>query len=587
MTRTMRCFALLLCFALILPFAACGGSDTPRNEPTTPAVSDTAAPGTDAASESPSEPQTEPETAPAYAFTAFSPEDGSEHILIPDDLYAWYAPYTTKDAYYSSMNVTEKLDNAFSVPVTLTWAGEGTAAGFTLRYGLTPDLSGADTVTVETEKKKADIDCLFTASVYYWQVTAHTADGDVAGAIHSFRTAETVRLMHIEGLDNARDIGGRMTSFGVRMKQGICYRSAEMNLLGRRAQDKLKADYGIVTDLDLRNAEEATSGQSDVPGLRYIHAPGQYYRDALKHADALCAELRPFADPDNYPMIFHCGVGRDRTGTVALLIEALCGMSEVDIVRDYEETYLRTKQNKKVPNETADVNLNQVFLPFLDYIRTAYGEGSLAVQTERCLLSIGMTAEELTAIRRNLLDDAWVPTAVDTEWKLPTFKRAPDSDEPVVVFDAAGLIRAYQTNSGSHVQSAELSEDGAYATFTIEKDGEMTMYLVNVPSRLASVLLVRYRTSSAARVYMETFIDSVNQGPVAHNSSHKYLTCDGAWHTVLFDLEGAIPEYNGYYCQFCRLDMLNNARAGDSVDISFAGFFTGAEAAERYAQTLD
>ena len=51
------------------------------------------------------------------------------------------------------------------------------------------------------------------------------------------------------------------------------------------------------------------------------------------------AEIKNFfnilADVNNYPLDFHCSIGKDRTGCMAYLIEALCGMSEEDIYRDY------------------------------------------------------------------------------------------------------------------------------------------------------------------------------------------------------------------------------------------------------------
>ena len=41
----------------------------------------------------------------------------------------------------------------------------------------------------------------------------------------------------------------------------------------------------------------------------------------------------------NYgPIYFHCAIGRDRTGTLAFLIEGLLGMSKSDIYKDYELT---------------------------------------------------------------------------------------------------------------------------------------------------------------------------------------------------------------------------------------------------------
>lgn len=44
------------------------------------------------------------------------------------------------------------------------------------------------------------------------------------------------------------------------------------------------------------------------------------------------------ANYDNYPVYMHCWGGADRTGTVAFMVEGLCGVSEEDLAIDLEQT---------------------------------------------------------------------------------------------------------------------------------------------------------------------------------------------------------------------------------------------------------
>ena len=44
------------------------------------------------------------------------------------------------------------------------------------------------------------------------------------------------------------------------------------------------------------------------------------------------------ADPDRHALVFHCAAGKDRTGLVAALLLAALGVSEGDILDDYELT---------------------------------------------------------------------------------------------------------------------------------------------------------------------------------------------------------------------------------------------------------
>ena len=45
----------------------------------------------------------------------------------------------------------------------------------------------------------------------------------------------------------------------------------------------------------------------------------------------------PSAKEDK-PVYFHCSVGADRTGSIAFLIGALCGMSEDQLAKEFELT---------------------------------------------------------------------------------------------------------------------------------------------------------------------------------------------------------------------------------------------------------
>ena len=40
-------------------------------------------------------------------------------------------------------------------------------------------------------------------------------------------------------------------------------------------------------------------------------------------------------DENNYPIDFHCVRGTDRTGALAYVIEAMCGVDELNLKRDY------------------------------------------------------------------------------------------------------------------------------------------------------------------------------------------------------------------------------------------------------------
>ena len=110
------------------------------------------------------------------------------------------------------------------------------------------------------------------------------------------------------------------------------------------------------------------------------------------------AVLRVFADERNYPVYMHCWGGADRTGTVAFILEGLCGVSEADLAIDYELTSftmfgLRTRVNRGTANY-ADVIARIKSYPgaTLQAKFEAYAKGTL-----------GLTDAEVRAIRANLM----------------------------------------------------------------------------------------------------------------------------------------------------------------------------------------
>ena len=67
---------------------------------------------------------------------------------------------------------------------------------------------------------------------------------------------------------------------------------------------------------------------------------------------------------------FHCAGGADRTGTMAFLIEALLGVSECDMSKDYELTSLDGSHVRERNQTNAD---KYAFTLLINYLRTFEG----------------------------------------------------------------------------------------------------------------------------------------------------------------------------------------------------------------------
>ncbi|MBR4727925.1 MAG: tyrosine-protein phosphatase [Clostridia bacterium] len=107
------------------------------------------------------------------------------------------------------------------------------------------------------------------------------------------------------------------------------------------------------------------------------------------------------------PYLVHCTEGKDRTGFVCVLLEALCGASYQEIVDDYMITY--DNYYKITPTDDAeryDVIVENVLDPmlrsFVGEDATDLSSADLALAAQRLLLDAGMTAAQIDALKANL-----------------------------------------------------------------------------------------------------------------------------------------------------------------------------------------
>ena len=179
---------------------------------------------------------------------------------------------------------------------------------------------------------------------YYWNVTAE----GVTSPIVSFRTADIgPRNLYIDGVTNVRDIGGYKTLSGKRVKQGLIYRTSRLNQSGlsypndeitANGKKEMTEHLGIKTEIDLRrSADKENSGmtKSVLDGANYYCIPVSTTYRLSSNPDLITEFFKVLSDQNNYPLLFHCHAGTDRTGMLAYTMGALLGVLEEDLTRDY------------------------------------------------------------------------------------------------------------------------------------------------------------------------------------------------------------------------------------------------------------
>ena len=174
---------------------------------------------------------------------------------------------------------------------------------------------------------------------------------------------------------------------------------------------------GVQFILNLADSDEKIAGyladeSFDTPYFRALYEAGNVIPIALNMNFAsadfrqkLTGGLVALSEHEG-PYLVHCTEGKDRTGFVCLLLEALCGASYEEIVADYMITYDNYYGiTKEADAARYDVIVEHVLCPMIQVVA---GEGAdittadLKAGAEAFLQNAGMTADQIAALEARL-----------------------------------------------------------------------------------------------------------------------------------------------------------------------------------------
>lgn len=265
-----------------------------------------------------------------------------------DTLYRFTAKKDSEDTL-GSLPATVKFEwaiqNGDEVKSTAVQYGED--PGFTDYREVSPKRPGSSFVNVANLK---------TGASYYWRLAMTLTNGEtVYSETFRFETKTGPRVLSIGGVKNARDMGGWLTADGAVVPEGRVFRSATLDHPNASGKAYLLEELGIRTELDLRNDEKDSRKPVLTSDLSYVNVPdAPGYSNFFERDEANAEILRVFTIPENYPIIFHCAEGADRTGLEGFLLNALCGVGEAELVCDYELTAGRFRDGSHDPAHTFD-----------------------------------------------------------------------------------------------------------------------------------------------------------------------------------------------------------------------------------------
>ncbi len=259
------------------------------------------------------------------------------------------------------------VSNSKPAPISFSWSEENELNQKADRYNLSISESAdmSNSIVFTTNTTSIDVYSLKINTKYYYRVSSIHSSKSFDGDIGEFTINDVApRNIYVDGVENVRDLGGWNIGTNRKYKQGLIYRCAQFNntsssfdsAITQKGLETTKNELKIKTDIDLRltNDFDVISGKDETGGITssplgsgvnyvatpmYNAVPASYKNKNIFTYSYNKPSIKTFfetlADSSNYPLMFHCIRGTDRTGAMAYALGALLGMNKDDLLLDY------------------------------------------------------------------------------------------------------------------------------------------------------------------------------------------------------------------------------------------------------------
>ncbi|MEM9325374.1 MAG: tyrosine-protein phosphatase [Bacteroidota bacterium] len=245
----------------------------------------------------------------------------------------------------------------------------------------------------------------------------------------------------LDGPHNLRDLGGLFTEDGYQVQWGKLFRSDKLSEVSKEDHSRL-APLDLHTIVDFRLPAEVGTDPDRWPGLDNIAHVSLAIGDTTRGLATWLAEIKtPDFDPDtmmyqvndalattyaprfrefsemlltdsNYPLLFHCTAGKDRTGFAAAIILMALGVDRQTIMNEYLMTnhYTHTRVEKNVRKAVLFVGLDAESIRPLMGVRSIFLQGAFDAideqftsQEQFLCEAMGLCQDEIEQLKSQLL----------------------------------------------------------------------------------------------------------------------------------------------------------------------------------------
>ena len=230
----------------------------------------------------------------------------------------------------------------------------------------------------------------------------------------------------MDGTSNFRDLGGYPANGGTTRK-GCFYRSDALHRLSENDLSWMEENK-ITCILDLRSRSEVEQSPDRISeNFTYYSIPMSdrindekgllsiperlldlYITILNTHQEKIREVMERIVERKGEPIVFHCAVGKDRTGVIAMLLLRLAGVPEEIIVADYSVSAENMKsvfeEQRKIFQQKG-IEVPEVLLSSpkeemektLDYLKSTWGD------VETYLKECGVEVEDLEKLKKILV----------------------------------------------------------------------------------------------------------------------------------------------------------------------------------------
>ena len=270
-----------------------------------------------------------------------SEPDDKERIILHTDLQRAYLRDKIENVNDYANGVEE-----LSRPTIVEFTWEGSKNSYQVYLSEKEDYTNSFIYNVT--ENKVSFTNLKIDTKYYFKVIS----GEELIRQDSFLTDnEIIRNMYVSGVTNVRDLGGYKVSGGT-IRQGLIFRTGRLNenstqavteKINQKGKETMLNEMKVNSEIDLRVvSNNEVGGLTEGVGVlgesvHYYQCPMDYnvsFEDPLNE-ESVRKVFEILGNSENYPTFFHCSIGTDRTGYIAWLINAVLGVKEGYLWRDY------------------------------------------------------------------------------------------------------------------------------------------------------------------------------------------------------------------------------------------------------------